>query len=472
MNSTESPEVSDEKLKKVLSGAGVLAGITGLQFVIGLVTQVLIARLLTPEELGIAALAIVVSFLFVTIGNLSGDKYYIYKGRDLNEIITMELLISILAIASGLCIIYIVGYDGKNEHVAFLLLACLYAPLSRPKAVFERQLDFYRARRSYFLGQVFGAGLGVLSAYQGLGVWSVLIWKVTSLYLELVFFNIFNPYKYRIELPSKVNAINLVRFCLPLTLSAVAVYFYSNIDYLLVSRLLDPKSLGFYWFGYQISNYLLQARKVVVTIATPSLLSIDDPLLVSRSVVLVTSFLVSVYSIPSLIIFISGDFLIPMVLGAQWIEAVKLFQIFSLVIVVKVTTAMLEPLMIRSSATQNLLKITLLSCLMLPILGYAGILHFGMDGMGWALLLSSAVTMVYGLKMMKPEILDDDFKVIVIDLLYIITSFLLSLGMYYLLLTITDLPLLAGCFALILYLFILFKINKDVVFILLKRVGL
>ena len=472
MNSTDNSDTLDDKFKKVLSGTGVLAGITGLQFVIGLITQVLIARLLTPEELGIAALAIIVSFLFVTMGNLSGDKYYIYKGKGLNEIITMELFISIFAIALGLCLIYTVGYDGKTEYVAFLLLACLYAPLSRPKAIFERELDFYLARRSYFLGQVFGAGFGVLSAYKGLGVWSVLIWKVSSLYLELVFFNIFNPYKYRIELPSKVGVISLARFCLPLTLSAVAVYFYSNIDYLLVSKLLDPKSLGFYWFGYQISNYLLQARKIVVTIATPSLLTIDDPLLVSRSTMLVTVFLVSVYSIPALIIFMSGSLLIPAVLGSQWVAAVELFQIFSLVIVVKVSTAMLEPLMIRSSTTQNLLKITLLSCVMLPILGYAGILHLGMNGMGWALLLSSILTMAYGLKMMKPEILGDDFREIVFDLVYIMISFLLSLGLYYFVVMIFDLPLLGGCFALIVYLFILFKVNKDVVFMLFKRVGL
>ncbi len=413
-------------LKKSLNGTIILTVLTGLQFVFTLLTQVVLARSLLPDDFGIAAFCVAVSFFFVTASSLSGDKFYLSEKAepDLNKIISTEIVIAVfIFVLANLCLPYVMALIDKQDHLIYcqvLLLLCFYNPLSRPRALLEKQLEFYHSKKFFFLAQFLACIIAMVTVYFDGGVWAIIFWRFSALFLEVVFLNFFLSFRFKLTFPNSTFLKRFSKFGLPMTIASVAVYFYGNVDYYIISTFLDPVELGYYWLAYQFTNQILQGRKIVVSVAIPSFVSLTCKETMQSSFEIVTKTLIWIYSIPFFAFYVFEDDLVTLLFGSNWVSATDLFIVFSVVILLRAITTLLEPICVKYQKTKAFMNITLISSVLMVGMGVALIQIFGLKGMSIAVLITTIITVVISLSVIFSVLPVSVFKSIIHPLLFVI----------------------------------------------------
>jgi O-antigen/teichoic acid export membrane protein len=212
--------------------------------------------------------------------NWGGDKYIISKDSisdiDVNRVFSFEI-----ALALVLFLIYVVffhenfiAYLGleKSNYLLFAMGLCFcYHPLSRCKALLERSKNFVHAYSPLFIANIISLILGYVSLMNGLGLLSMVIWKVSSYVLELLILFFLAP---------KIPRLSANFFStLSLAILFVGLYFWVgldgfigiNLDYYLVSTLMGPEQLGLYWMAFSFSSILIVFRDAITRLLLPIL---------------------------------------------------------------------------------------------------------------------------------------------------------------------------------------------------------
>ena len=82
--------------RRVLGSAALLVGIKAVQRSLGLISLLILARLLTPEDFGLIALVSITVHFFDILSNVGSEQYIIQKQavseEDLNTAWTIDLL--------------------------------------------------------------------------------------------------------------------------------------------------------------------------------------------------------------------------------------------------------------------------------------------------------------------------------------------------------------------------------------------
>jgi len=181
-----------EVLSRSSRGLVQVSGIVGLQIVVSLGTQVVLARLVAPEHFGALAFATVFAFAVHALINTHGDRFAIQaKGeaeRFVGTTIAAELVsATVLFFAVFLFAPSILALFDRPDLVRPLrVLALTYfaIPLTKPRALIERQLLLFRARLPTLIGQVVGSAFGIVLAIMGAGLWSLVAWRTSTLLVE------------------------------------------------------------------------------------------------------------------------------------------------------------------------------------------------------------------------------------------------------------------------------------------------
>lgn len=163
----------------------------GLQFFIGII----LARLLSPSDYGIIALPSV----FLAVANVFVDSGFftaLVRKEDMTE---RDLCTSFYySIGVGL-ICYLLIFIGApwiadfyntpvlKPLVRVTALSFLWGPLNTPQyVILTRRLDFKTISKVSVITKVVGSVLGIVCAYIGLGLWSLVIMGVVSSFLSFV----------------------------------------------------------------------------------------------------------------------------------------------------------------------------------------------------------------------------------------------------------------------------------------------
>ncbi|ELH7810908.1 oligosaccharide flippase family protein [Vibrio harveyi] len=388
-------------LKKSLNASIILAILTCFQYLIGLFAQSNLAKNLSQENFGEAAIIVMIVLFFISMSNLSSDKFLYKESKNvLSEVVIIELLLSLLFLLLGWYTIdYILstfGVNTESENYKYLLLLCFYNPLSRVRAIHEKEIDFLKARWAYVVGQITAPLIGMYFLKLDAGIYSILIWKLSGLVIEVLLLNIFNFKLYNKPCFKSFNYSSYLRLCLPLQLSVVLVYIYSNVDYAIISSLVSVEQLGGYWLAFQFTNQILQSRKILISVASPSFNKIDKKKAVLSSARKINFILVLFFSIPLFIMLCFGKEFIELIFGSQWLEFTNIFTVFCVVLVFRGASTLIEPLCIRFDKTKIMLYTTVITTLITIFLGFLFTKYYEATGMAYAILTSSFVSVCFG----------------------------------------------------------------------------
>jgi len=308
-------------------------GTQGIQFIV----QIVLARLLLPEDFGVIALITI----FMAIAGVfvqSGFSTALIQKKntdamDFSSVFYLSLLVAAL--------LYVVLFftapfiaDFYREPQLLLVVRVLSITLffgavnSIQNAVVSRTMEF---KRFFFssLGGIIPSGIvGITMAYMGFGVWA-LVWQQLTNQL-LITLILWFTVKWRPKLIFSMSRLKtLFSFGSKLLFSALLDTTYSNLYGLVIGKTYDSAMLGFYNRGNMFPNIIVtNINGSIGSVMLPALSANQDDKLkvkgmVRRSIV-TSSFII----FPMMVgLAVCAGPLVTLILTDKWLPCVPFLQL-------------------------------------------------------------------------------------------------------------------------------------------------
>jgi O-antigen/teichoic acid export membrane protein len=327
---------------------------------------IVVARLLTPDEYGLAMLALVFVSLVLVFSDLALGAALVQRKsiseRDRSTAFWITVGAGLLFSVVGFALSGPVA-DIYDQPTAQPLLAALSASFlltalgATQQSLLLRDMQFGRIETINMVAALAGTASAVALALAGTGAWaiiaqqlataamaSVLLWRASSWRPRLLF--------------SKASARDLGGFSTYLVGHRLLYYIHQNADRLLVGRFIGTAALGAYAVAY---NVILQpASRIagpVQRVLTPAFSRMQDEPDRIAALWAKAGRLVGAIAIPSLggLVVVAPDF-VPVVLGSQWHAAVPVIQLLAWVGMVQAVQAINVDILIARDRTKWLFR--------------------------------------------------------------------------------------------------------------------
>ncbi|MBN4097516.1 MULTISPECIES: lipopolysaccharide biosynthesis protein [Methylobacterium] len=353
---------------KTLRGAGwsVAARISARAIDLG--TLLVLARILSPADFGLTAIAaslisIVEMILEIPLVQALLRLQKIEKSH-LDTAFTLGLLrggvIAVLMMAAAWPVAHI--YD--DVRLIPITLALASAPIARslysPAMVhLFRKIDFRASFLADFSGKVAAALISIGSLYLGAGYWALVINPAASAILPTILSYVLAPYRPGLSL-ARLSAFSA--FTGWFTSSQILAAFSWQFDRMFLGYHVDKAVLGRYGVASDFSVLPTQSvigpamRPVMAAFATMA----DDRLRL-RAAFLKAARLTMIIALPAGVgIALTADQIVSVILGAQWISAAPYLRWLSLAVMFTAYYQPVSTLCLAMDEPNVMLKITLL----------------------------------------------------------------------------------------------------------------
>lgn len=300
------------------------------RFALQLVAQVLLARMLGPDNYGVFGIGMLVLTLSTFLTNFGFGWNLLHKpnltDQDIRFAFTWQVmagLTAVLALQVGAGWLAIYFREPRVESVIrWLSLACLVSAAASPSlSLMQRELKFKTLGLiqigSYFLGYVC---VGVGLAYLGAGAAALVAAWMTQAVVSLVATFAARPHPIRplFRYPGAAAAFRLGGLVF---LNNVVNWGLTNIDRVALGRLLNAEAVGHYAVGYNLAampNTLLLAALQPAFTAAGAQMGGDRQRLRTAYLQIISTVLVLIT--PGYVVLsVMSNSLIAFLYGAQWV---------------------------------------------------------------------------------------------------------------------------------------------------------
>jgi PST family polysaccharide transporter len=336
------PRSEDENVRgRVLNGFKWNALGTGAAQVSQIVVGVVLVRLLSPHDYGLAGMTLVFSSLVLMLSDVSMGSALVQR-RQITEadrstvfwtsaIIGTVLTLAGIALSGPLADFY--GQPEVRPLFAVVSISFVLVALQTTQhSIMQRDMRFRMISIRYAAGVVAGGITGVIAGLLGAGPWALVLQQVSSAACGTLLLWTCSPWR-----PHFIFSLKSLRdlggYGLHLLGSQVLEYGKGNADNLLVGRFLGSSSLGAYAVAYNLM--FLPTVRVVLPIQEtlfPAMSRWQDDLGRLGGVWLRVLRVVAAGLAPAMLGFVvvAPDF-VAVVLGHKWRSAVPVLQILAMV---------------------------------------------------------------------------------------------------------------------------------------------
>lgn len=383
---------------QVRRGVAVTGGIDVIRQTLELVSGLVMARLLRPEDFGIVA--VVMSFIQIshTVGNLGMGAALVQTKDFTRETADAAFTVSSFA-ALGLTLVGVLAapfaakffrIEALTTVMPLLSLQVFLAGMSAvPVALLRRDMRFGRVAIVDGSATVCSAVVGIALALTGHGYWS-LVWAPLAAGLwTLIGYLVASGYRPRLKRPSE-RSRGMLRFGGGLTLKNVFVFAGRNMDNLIVARMLGEFATGLYTRAFNLTRLpQLRVVNLVYAVSFPAFCRLRDDKVRFHDMFERASRLIALLIAPILLglAAVSADFTVA-VLGPHWAAmALPLALLSASALVNSLHT--LVGAAIEASGRVGYEVFTQGTYAFLIVAGTTIGAHWGIDGVSYAVLLSS-----------------------------------------------------------------------------------
>lgn len=311
----------------------------GIQFVIGII----LARLLTPDDygaIGMLTIFISVSQTFVDSGFTSALIRKIDRTEnDLSTAFIVNLSISVLAVIV-LCVLapYIASFYNMPILCQILrvqsVTLVIYALMAVQVTKLTIELNFRAIAKCSIISSLSSGLIGIALAYNGFGVWSLVLQNLLSVFINLccvIWFCRWYPNKGF----SKESYRDLFSFGKNILGASILYSIYDNMTSLVIGKFFSSQSLGMYSRGTSLAALPVNSVNGILNKVTYPIFST----LQNDTARLISSYRKYI-QLSSMIIFFGccliasiGNPIVIFLLTDKWSEAVIYLQIYSFAII-------------------------------------------------------------------------------------------------------------------------------------------
>lgn len=304
---------------------------------VSFVTNIVLARLLSPDDFGTIGMLL----LFLALANTFVDSGFgsaliQKKDADQTDFSTVFFINLIFSFAVYIVLFFCAPWVARFYHVDILcpllrvqgLVLILHAFSIIQTALLRKKMDFRKLSECNLIGNIVGSIVGIYAAFTGCGVWSLVIRTLTVGFVTSLLLWIIGKWK-PLPLFSMQSFKELFGFGGFMLLSSIVYSFTNNIQTLIMGKLFTPAILGNYTQAHQLRNVATDSVSSVVSqVLYPEFANNqrDNSVLIGKlnlSVSIISFVCIAIMAVCILV----AKPLILLLYGEKWLSCVLYFRI-------------------------------------------------------------------------------------------------------------------------------------------------
>ncbi|MHC4625371.1 MAG: oligosaccharide flippase family protein [Planctomycetota bacterium] len=370
----------------------------GLRFV----RNMILARILAPDQFGLMAIVMVVASVFEAFTEVGVKQSVIQnkRGAD-NEYLNVAWWFQAIRGLAFLMIAYLAApwissYYGKPELLGLLrvaFLAILFRGLVSPRAhVLEKE---YRFGRAVFLVQgsgVLGTFSAIILAFMIQNVWALVIGFVAEFAIMCMLSYVIAPFKptCRIQRESLAEMFKFARGVFGLPILTIIAY---QIDVLVLGKVVTEEELGMYYLAVALVQLpIFLFSRVVRPILLPAFSQMQDDNDSLCRVILQISRAVAVFVIPFVVFMAScASAILLLAYGPEYTAVTIPCAMLCLLILVRSEGSILASAYFAVGQPHMHRRFVAVRAAMIVGFIYPAVVHFGLSGAAFVVIVSNVI---------------------------------------------------------------------------------
>lgn len=398
----DKPDVATVK-KRSLRGGGITLVSQAATVALQLVSTVVLARMLTPDDYGV--LGMVLSFvalaaLFKDLGLSSAAiqkaDLTVAQQSNLFWINTLfGLLLTLVFAASAPLVAWFYQRPELLGMTWALSLTFVLGGLSaQHNAMMVRHMQFGRQAIVNIAGVAVTFAVSVGLAYLGYGFWALGWGHVSGAAARTLLIWAFSPF-----LPGGwkrgVGTMGMIRFGANVTGFNFVNYFSRNLDNILIGKFVGADALGVYGRAYHLMLFPIQnLRGPIDAVTYPALCRLQDQPDEWRKYHMQTLRVLAFLTMPLVAwMYLVSEPLILWLLGENWAEVVPLFQILAIVAFIQPTASMVGSVLLSVGRSTSYFRLGMANAMVYSA-GFAVGLNWGPQGVAWSFAVTTYLVLV------------------------------------------------------------------------------
>jgi O-antigen/teichoic acid export membrane protein len=395
---------SDGLKARILRGLAWKAGSQVFAQIAQIVVAVILARLLTPRDYGLAAMVLVFAALLPIFADLALGSALVQRDRlseeDRATVFWLSSATGLAFTGAGIALSWpIAAFYGEPEVqplFAVLSLGFVVRALGTTQtALLNRELDFRSLEIRMIAGTAVGACVGIGMAIAGYGAWAIILQQLAAAVVATTLIWIFSPWRPTVRFSTE-SLRRLAGFSANVFGTRLLFYANRNADNILIGRYLGPQALGAYSLAYNIM--LLPIGRLaapVVEVLFPAFSRMQhEPERLAAAWVRVNR-LVGSLTIPAMagLMVVAPEF-VHVVFGDQWDSAIPVIRLLAWVGLLQSLQSLNSSILMARNRTRTLLwyaGVVLVASLAAFVVG----LKWGIVGVAAAYAVSSTIVEPY-----------------------------------------------------------------------------
>jgi O-antigen/teichoic acid export membrane protein len=375
-------------LTKVANGAIWMVTFKMIERAVGLVSTLILVRLLVPHDFGLVAMGVSLIGILEMLTAFSFDIAIIRnreaKDADLNTAWTMGVLLG-LAMAAAMAALAPFAADYYREpQVRNIVYTLALLPLLESLAnvgiiAFRKELRFHHEFYYAVSKKLFGFAVTIPLAFLWRDYWALIWGMVAMRAFGVVVSYLAHPYRPRFSMAERGSIFHSSKWNLANNFLGSLWY---RVNDLVIGRTLGAASLGLYNVSYEVSN--LPAEQVSAPVNRALLpgfsAAASDPKVLQRMYLAAVS-LILLFAVPAAAgIYSLAELLVPVVLGPRWLEATPIVQILAFSGALRLLESSLGTLLVSTGHQKDVSACTALQLLVIIASAFILIPPFGLKG--------------------------------------------------------------------------------------------
>lgn len=380
--------------KEIFSGVFYTAIAKYSGIVVSLLITAILARLLSPDEFGIVAIATIIITFFNLFTDMGISPAIIQNKelttKELSEIFSFTVWAGfLLAFCFFLCSWGIAAFYNNSQLILLcqlLSINLLFAAITIvPNALLYKNKEFkFIAWRSLSI-QVASGIISIIVALQGGGLYALIISPIIS--SALLFVLSIRKYPQKVQFTLGIQSLKKIfKYSAYQFLFNVINYFSRNLDKLLIGKYMNMNQLGYYEKSYRLMMLPLQnITQVITPVMHPIFSDFQNNLTKLASSYERIIRLLAFIGFPlSILLFFISDELILILFGEQWNASIPVFRILSLSVGIQIILSSSGSIFQASGDTRSLFICGLVSSILNVTGLLIGLFVFGtLESIAW-----------------------------------------------------------------------------------------
>ncbi len=389
--------------KEAIKGISWLGAFRIFSRVVAFVKIPILARLLSPSQIGLFAICSLV-LSFTEIITETGINTFLIQQKDkADDYINTAWVVSILRgflIGAGMLIaapFIATFFDAENSYTLLLLTSII--PIIRgfinPSIIkligeLQFQKEFYYRSVLFFSESLITIVLAYLLKGPEAIVWGLIIGACLDVVISFAIVKPIPRFSF-----DQLQFRTIIHSGKWLTLAGIFNYAYHHGDDIIVGKILGAGSLGLYDYAYKISMLpITEVGDVVTRVTFPVYTKIADDKPRLQRAFLKTLLLTSVLVIPvGAIFFLFPNQLVLLFLGSQWLQAADVLRVLAVFGILRAISFTTSSVFLSCGRQDILTLITGISFIGMLVSIYPLMQSFGLIGAAWAAVIGTVIAL-------------------------------------------------------------------------------